>query len=109
MTASWRTDTKARAYHNHSRWVADCPRAHCANAEALAPAQGTFHCSACHHVAPLDWPADAEQITVTLARRPVPSTRNWFPSGHELALRAGLPHGQSVADLEAETREHMED
>jgi hypothetical protein len=101
---------RARAYVNQGRWIADCPRPHCGNAEEfLHPENGDrqgFHCTNCHHIAPVEWPENAEAITAALAKRPVPQTRNWFPSNHELALRAGCPHGQSVADLEAETREH---
>jgi hypothetical protein len=97
---------RARAYVNHGRWIADCTRPHCANAEALQPKQTAFHCSNCLQVAEVDWPSCAEEITAALALRPVPQTRNWFPAGHELALRSGCPHGQSVAELEAESREH---
>jgi hypothetical protein len=96
---------RARAYVNHGRWIADCCREHCASAEALLPGQPVFHCSNCLQVAEVDWPACAGEITSVLERRPVPQTRNWFPAGHELALRSGCPHGQSVADLEAENRE----
>ena len=99
----------ARAYVNHGRWIADCVRPYCANAEQLAPGAGTFHCTNCQQLAAIEWPADVDGITDALARRPVPNTRNWFPAGHGLALRAGCPHGQTVADLEAETREHMEE
>lgn len=98
--------TRARAYVNHGRWVADCTRAHCANAEELAPRQGTFHCSNCLQVAEIEWPADADDIWAVLGLRPVPQTRNWFPAGHDLALRSGTPHGQSVADLQDENREY---
>lgn len=99
---------RARAYVNHGRWISDCTRRHCGNAEALTPGQGAFHCSNCQQVAAVEWPADAAEIWGALSVRPVPQTRNWFPSGHELALRSGCPHGQTVADLEAETREHLE-
>lgn len=97
---------RARAYINHGRWIADCGRTHCGNAEALNPGQGFFGCSNCHWAGPVEWPADAVEIWAALSARPVPQTRNWFPFGHELALRSGCPHGQTVADLEAETREH---
>lgn len=98
--------TRARAYANHGRWISDCTRPYCANAEKLTPGQGTFHCSNCLQVAEIEWPPDADEIWAVLARRPVPQTRNWFPAGHDLALRSGTPHGQTVADLEDENREH---
>jgi hypothetical protein len=96
----------ARAYVNHGRWIADCPRPYCGNAEALQPgAEQAFVCTNCHLLARIEWPPDAEAIWAALEVRPVPQTRNWFPADHELAVRAGCPHGQTVADLEAETRE----
>lgn len=96
----------ARAYANHGRWVADCPRPHCTNAERLVPWQPVFHCSACHAQAPCQWPPDAPELQAALAGRGNPAWMNWFPDGHEVALRHGCPHGQSVADLIAENAEH---
>lgn len=97
---------RVRAYVNHGRWVGDCNRPHCANAEKLTAGQRVFHCSNCRQISEVDWPPDAEQITQVLDKRPVPQTRNWFPSGHELAVRSGTPHGQSVADLETENHDY---
>lgn len=57
-------------------------------------------------LADLEWPADADGIWQALLERPVPGTRNWYPTGHTEAVRMRLPHGQSVADLHAETREY---
>jgi hypothetical protein len=106
---------KARAYHNHGRWIADCPRPGCTNAQALDPGQWQFDCGAlpsglrtpdgCNLISDVEWPGNAAEITAELARRPVPSTRNWFPAEHELAVRAGCPHGQSVKHLADEFRE----
>lgn len=101
--ASLLTD-RARAYVNHGRWIADCTRQYCANAEKLEAGQATFHCSNCQQTAPVEWPPDADEITAVLWRRPVPQTRNWFPAGHELALRSGTEHGQTVADLKTENQ-----
>lgn len=101
----------ARAYVNHGRWIANCPRKYCANAIALKPKETTFHCSGpggCKMVAPVEWPSDAEEIWNVLMERPVPTTRNWFPSGHVMALKCGLPHGQSPEDLREEAREYGE-
>lgn len=95
-----------RAYVNHSRWIADCGRRYCAGAERLEPRQPQMHCANCHWEGMVQWPADADAIWEALAGRPVPQTRNWFPAGHELALRSGCPHGQSAADLAAENHEY---
>ena len=97
---------RARAYVNHGRWIADCPRPYGGNAEALDPRQGAFHCSNCRLLVSIEWPTDPDELWDVLAKRPVPQTRNWFPPGHELALRSGCPHGQTVADLEAENDEY---
>lgn len=96
---------RARARVNHGRWIADCPRRYCANATRLQPGQATFHCGGeggCQTVAPIEWPADADGIWAVLLERPVPGTRNWYPDGHTEALRMGLPHGQTVAELRDE-------
>ena len=98
--------TDVRAYVNHGRWVADCVREFCNNAMRLEPRQAAYRCSNCGLDAAIEWPADADEIWRVLERRPVPQTRNWFPAGHDLAVRAGCPHGQTVADLLAENEEH---
>lgn len=100
---------RARARVNHGRWIADCPRRYCANAVKLQPRQGTFHCAGeggCQMVAPVEWPSDADEIWAVLLQRPVPSTRNWYPDGHVEALKMGLPHGQTPADLLDEARRY---
>lgn len=101
--------TRARARVNHGRWIADCPRPHCANAIRLQPGQASFHCSGeggCQLVAQVEWPTDAEAIWGALQERPVPGTRNWYPPEHGEAVRMGLPHGQSPAELRDEARAH---
>jgi len=101
--------TVARAYVNHGTWVADCPRKDCNNAIALMPRQETFYCvgfGGCNMIAPVDWPRNADEIWEVLERRPVGATRNWFPAGHELALRANCPNGQTVSDLIKENKEN---
>lgn len=95
-----------RAYVNHGRWVADCSREFCNNAMQLTAGQGAFRCSNCGLDAAVVWPPDADEIWRVLERRPVPQTRNWFPLDHDLAVRAGIEHGQSVADLLAENEWH---
>ena len=100
----------ARARVNHGRWIADCPRRHCANAIRLKPGEPTFHCSGeggCHLITPIVWPPNADAIWEALAERPVPATRNWYPDGHVEAVRLNLPHGQTPADLREETVQHM--
>lgn len=105
----------ARAYANWGRWVADCPREFCSYAFQLEPGQSTFTCRVmdrqgnvhgCGMEAPVEWPADVAEIDAELKRRPVESTRNWFPQGHPRAGASGSPHGQTVADLRAEAELH---
>ncbi|MDF2711385.1 MAG: hypothetical protein K0R62_7037 [Nonomuraea muscovyensis] len=101
--------TRARARVNYGRWIADCPRPYCANAMRLTPGQSAFHCGGeggCQLVAEVEWPADAVGIWAALEVRPVPGTRNWYPDDHAEAVRLGLPHGQTAADLRDETREY---
>lgn len=100
---------RARARINWGRWLADCPRSDCAGAEELTPRQAMFHCSSCGYLAEIDWPADPDGLWTVLLERPSPQTRNWYPAGHDEAMRAGLPHGQTPADLRDETRQHLEE
>jgi hypothetical protein len=97
---------QARAYVNHGRWIADCPR-DCGSALILQNGQGGYHCPECGHLTTVEWPADVEGITAALMERPIPKTRNWFPEGHTLALRAGCEHGQTVQQLRDETHDNM--
>lgn len=106
MTAIVGEAQPVRAYVNHGRWVGECTEPDCANAEQLERGQALYHCSNCLVVAEVEWPDEAAAIWTVLQRRRVPQTRNWFPEGHPLALASGCPHGQSVADLQAENREH---
>lgn len=111
--------THACAYVYSGMWVAECPREGCGNVEALfdlanpldprsprTVRKQVFLCSYCRCVAEIDWAADEAEIMAVLERRPIPHTRNWYPEGHHLAVRWGIPHGQSVGDLVAESREH---
>lgn len=109
----------ARAYVYSGDWVADCPRA-CGNVEHLYarsnprnPASPrivqlpVFSCSYCKLTdAPIDWPANMADIMAVLMLRPIPHTRNWYPQGHETAVRHRVPHGQSIDELRAENAEH---
>jgi hypothetical protein len=112
--------TFARAYVYCGEWVADCP-AGCNNTEfitskdprrrGVAGVRGAphtaFRCSYCRYVSEsIHWPPDAEQILDVLDERPLPHTRNWYPSGHVTAVRCGIPDGQSVQDLIAENIAH---
>lgn len=75
----------------------------------LEPGQTVFHCGGeggCQMIAAVEWPADPDGIWQALLERPVPGTRNWYPPSHVEALRLGLPHGQSPAELRDEAREH---
>ena len=108
----------ARAYVYAGDWVADCPRPGgvCGNVEFLhRPSRmggprdvpvDFFLCSHCGMQAPVSWPDNQHAILAALMRRPVPGTRNWYPTDHPVAVRFGLPHGQSVGDLEAESEAH---
>lgn len=95
---------RARAYVNWGRWIADCP-IECGGALKLNPGEAIFACPECRAISEVEWPSNAQEIWDELETRPIPKTRNWFPSGHALALRAGVPHGQSVQELRDETRE----
>lgn len=106
---------EARAYIYHGEWVADCPRA-CGNVEFLFNRMGrrgprtirkqTFSCSYCGLTAPIEWASNEEELMITLSIRPVPHTRNWYPKGHPVAIKYGLPDGQSIHDLVEEARQH---
>lgn len=108
----------ARAYVYAGEWVADCPRPGgvCGNVEFLhrprrpgGPREvptGFYLCSHCGMQAEITWPDEPEVILAVLSRRPVPGTRNWYPTDHPVALRFGLPHGQTVNDLQVEGEAH---
>lgn len=112
----------ARAYVYGGQWVADCPRPGegtkpgCSNAEFLyEPSRmngprdrekSFFICSHCGFQAVIKWPRRREEILMALMVRPVPDNRNWYPIDHPVAVRFGLPHGQSIADLLAENEDH---
>ncbi len=100
--------SKARAYVNFGRWIADCPLG-CGGAQQLEANQSSFFCnppSGCGHITTVEWPQDPQGIWDALVERQMPKTRNWFPKDHELALRANCAHGQSVTELRAETSEN---
>ncbi len=93
---------KARAYYNFGRWIADCP-VDCGSAIQLNPGQSLFHCPECTFITDVEWPTNVDEITEALNKRQAKRNRNWFPENHDLALRSGSPHGQSVVELEDET------
>lgn len=99
----------AQAYVYAGAWVADCPSG-CGNVEYLFDQhrirKSVFHCSYCLRIADIEWCPNEAEIMGVLAVRPIPHTRNWYPFNHDVALRFGLPHGQSVADLVDENHEH---
>ncbi len=96
---------KARAYVNFGRWITDCP-ADCGSAIQLERAQAVFRCPECMFMTEVEWPANPDEIWEALGKRPAKRNRNWFPSGHTLALRSGSPHGQTIQELEDETRDN---
>lgn len=97
--------TRARAYVNFGRWVADCP-AGCGSARQLASHEAMFACGECHTISPIEWPDQADEIWEALQKRKFPKNRNWYPAEHDVALAAGAPHGQSAKELDEETHEN---
>lgn len=100
------SEVPARARVNHGRWIADCPRQGCANAEALEPKQMDYACSNCMLVAKVEWPRNPDGISEALGRRPIPQNQNWYPKGHPEAVALGIAHGETVKQLLAENAEH---
>lgn len=94
----------ALAYINFGRWVVDCPVPGCTDARQVEPPLMDDVCAHGHPIHALMPPPDqAAALMAELVRRPVEADRAWYPAGHPRALLAGLPTGQSVADLRAET------
>lgn len=98
------SDHVAVVYANHGRWVAECPREFCFNAEHLGFHQGilgglepdAMHCQECATSWPARWPAPAlrQGVEQLLSDRPDPRTRNWQPHEtlHDL-LEQNIEHG----------------
>jgi len=93
-------------YANHGRWVADCPRPHCGNAEQYGwdmyrtrggLTESSFRCreerGGCGLVCEAVWPAKHADIEWILQQRPAVATRNWLP-------------GETLLDLMNENLEH---
>jgi hypothetical protein len=99
------TPAQARAYVNHGRWIAECPR-NCGGALSLTPRQTSYHCDECKWIGGVEWPDNADEIMEALEQRVVPRTRNWFPRDHDLAIRSNAPHGQTVKQLIEETEQN---
>lgn len=107
---------KARAYVYAGDWVADCVRLGCGGTEHLfdrssprgprTVRRGSFFCSYCKAVAPVEWPTNTGEIMGVLNLRPIPHTRNWYPSGHETAVKLRLEDGQTIQNLRDENAEH---
>lgn len=112
------TILKARAYLYSGDWVADCPRDACGNVEHLMEPEipdgprtrpkSVYVCSHCGMQAVIDWPPQEFMYGALeiLMRRPVPSNRNWYPAGHETAVRFRLEHGQTLMQLREENEAH---
>lgn len=100
---------EARAYIYHGEWVADCPRDSCGNTEFLSLPQSkqgprtirkqVFYCSYCKLNAPIEWAPNEHKLMQVLLLRPVPHTRNWYPKNHPVAIKYGLPDGQTEQEL----------
>lgn len=92
-------------------WIADCPRDGCNGAELLVDPKSqarltNFVCSECGFVGDIIWAERERAIMEVMAYRPIRHTRNWFPLNHPLAIRANIPHGQTIADLVIENYDH---
>lgn len=107
---------RAFAYVYGGEWVADCP-AGCNNVEFVYEKtfmngprdrrRNFFQCSHCGFACEkIVFPRREHEILEILMKRPDPSTRNWYPQDHPVAIKFHLPHGQSPADLVAESEEH---
>lgn len=95
----------ARVYVYAGDWVADCPTG-CGNVERVRDRSMVFGCSYCKVMSDMEWPPNMGDIMAVLEVRPVPHTRNWYPTGHQTAVKFGVPHGQTVRDLVEENAEH---
>lgn len=94
---------RAFARVNWGRWLADCPRPECHNAEHFGPDPVTghvggltgaaFRCNVCTFECQAQWPVNVDDIMYVLSLRPVPQTRNWGP-------------GERLADLMTENFQH---
>jgi hypothetical protein len=93
---------KTEAYINYGRWVADCPLG-CNNAVAVS-SNNTFEC--CGRRISVRFPEDSTDIFNALLARPI-RNRNWYPKDHFFAICYGIPHGQTVEELDLETIEHL--
>lgn len=121
MEAPKETVPMARAYIYAGDWVGDCQRPigekyGCGNTEFLfRPTRPNgprdrkldfFICSNCGWQAVITWPDNEHELLAALMRRPVPQTRNWYPTDHPVAIAFRIPHGQSVQELLEEQQEH---
>ena len=83
------------AYHNHGRWVADCPTPYCTEAHRVELGD-VFECGNCHvDHGTVAFPGDKDLVDAVLSCRIIPETRNWVL-------------GETVDDLIAENDAHRE-
>lgn len=98
----------ALAYVYSGQWVAECPHG-CGSVQLVNPAGlQLFHCICCRQLSEVSHPSldEMESLMAVLDRRPIAYNRNWYPSGHPVAVAHRLPHGQTVQDLIDENTEH---
>lgn len=101
----------APAYYNWGRWVVDCPERGCMDARAVYhPTTGQRQtqdvCAVGHPFAIVMPPPDLEaQIVAAVADRAEEADKSWYPKGHPRATLAGLPTGQTVAELTEEGKQ----
>lgn len=99
---------QALAYIYSGAWVAECPT-ECGNVQAVSrDTASLFHCVYCQQFSEISWPPEEDMVEMmaVMGRRPNPSNRNWYPEGHPVAVRFGIPHGQGLQDLLDENTEH---
>ena len=89
----------SQVYVNWGRLVAECL---CGDAREVGLGQRQMTCVD-GHLSDLEWPDDMPAVLAALAERLADKRKNWFPHGHPVAVRGGLPHGQTPDELRAET------
>lgn len=104
--------SKALAYVNHGRLVAQCPMApHCTNAMALEKGQTMYHCGGlggCGTVVAIQWPDGMDAILAALEERRFKKYMNWYPAKHPEAEALDLPMDQTPDELREEARREFE-
>jgi hypothetical protein len=87
-------ETPVAAYVNDNRWLIDCE---CGSGNYTDPTLKTAYCYGCGAVhANVTFPAAADRVAIeeALIERPVPRTRNWYPSETvDTLIAENIEHG----------------